>query len=258
MVRDDLATRRIPAGVAAEAKALGVGAEALRSMYAAELLLHYVAGDGAQDEALRRAVDAALAALAAQGDEGFLAVAANARGNPSNSSRVDAMAKATWRPGLEATLLDGIRAASRDVYLGAPLRMPGGIDTPAVREHLRASLEAYDAHASNFAAAAGALASLGDPALVDPVAAKLRVPHGSGLRAMLLGSLGGIGGDRVRDVLVEYVRRPETSDEVVALEALARFDASTAKAEAEALLRRTGESALPTAVQRRIEAFLAR
>lgn len=249
--REYLDSMRVPSSVAAEATALRVTDGALRGMYRAEFLLHS-RSQAPNDEVLREVTDVALAALAAAGDEGFLAVAANARGNPENVSPIEALAKATWRPGLESSLLDWLRSASPREPAGAVLRALGAVDTREVREALRDSLRRYAAHASNFAAAASSLGALRDAESVPAIGARLREPQWSGLRPSLFDSLARIGGDGARDVLVAYARDATTSDKGGALEALARFDPAAARAEAEALDARGGLSPAEAARVRRV------
>jgi hypothetical protein len=257
MTREYLDTMKVPTPVAEQAKVLGVSAEALRDMYGAELLLHY-AGQSPGGGDMRRAADSALALLASRGDEGFLAVAANARGNPSNTSRVDAMAKATWRPGLERHLLEWMQGAAPDAPVTAVLRALGGIDSPEVRELLRAALTKYRNHATHFTTAAAALAALGDSSAVGPIGDRLFEPTWSMLRPSLLDSLGRLGGEEAGRVLVAYLRDPRADLESTAVEALSRFDAASARAEAKALLDGTHGNPVTPAESERLRRLLER
>lgn len=224
VVREYLDALKVPPSVAREAADLHVGPESIRAMYAAEYLL-------AMGEK-----EAALATLAAYQDEGFRAVMANVRGNPTNYAPVRLLVTATWRPGLEASLLEWLRAASPRENLGAPLRALGAIDTPEVREFLRGALKVYDQNASNFAMAASSLAQLKDDAAVQPISVKLRESWWSGLHGSLLDSLGEIGSREARQALLEFVRDEKAGSKAAALSALARIDPTAARAEAKALL----------------------
>lgn len=254
--REYLDTMTVPAGVAAEAKALHVSPEALRAMYATELLLHE-RGDTTADPALRAATDQSLRALAGFGDEGFRALVANVIGNPENTSRGDAIAAAVWRPGLEEALLERLRALPAGLVATAPLRALGAMDAPATRAYLKDALRTYADHASNFASAAEALGALHEEDAADAIAAKLRVPSWSGLRASLLDSLGGVGGPRARAALLDWLRDPQGDHESHAARALARLDPAAARAEADAIVRGSSPNRATPAEVAALQAFLA-
>ena len=234
---------QIPAAVSAAAKELGVPAVALREMYAAEYMLHFQRqhrGNALLDDMLREA----LADLGRHGAVGFGAVVANAQGNPQNSSHLDVLAKATWRPGYEADLLSWLAKQPAQTPLGAPLRMLGGIDTAASREALREGLKRYAESAQNFVAAATALGHLADSDAATHVEPKLYASTWAGARPDLLDALGRMGGQDASAILVEFLRHAEGDHESSALRALVRISPATARREARALLDGMGENKL--------------
>jgi hypothetical protein len=259
MTREYLDAMTVPPTVAEEARRLGVGPEAVRTMYAAELLLHYRSQVPENAEMAAAARDS-LADLARLGEEGFLAVVANAVGNPHNTSRVDDLAAATWKAGWEARLLERLREGPADGAATAPLRALSGIDSPAVREFLRGALGRYRDHASNFAAASLALARLRETSATSEIADGLaRAGAATGLHAALLEALGRMGGDEARRRLVDYVRDRKGGRLLfVALTELARVDPAAARAEAEGLLAGAGGATLAPGDAEAVREFLRR
>jgi hypothetical protein len=205
---------------------------------------------------LARAAEIALERLAARDGEGFRAVVANALGNPHNSSAVDVMARATWNPGHEKTLLERLESQSADQTAIAPLRALGGVDAPAVREFLRAALQRYGNHAANFLQTAQSLATLGETGLAHRIAPKLRLNSWSGVRPALLDAFGRMGGNDARDALLAYLREPLGGSESAALRALARIDPAAARAEAKVLLGEDTKNPLDPIERRRVQDFL--
>lgn len=197
------------------------------------------------DDALRAAFDAFrkpsaenVARLERHGADGFRALVALLRGG-LNGTVFETLFERTWAPSMAGQERALIETADSDVHpwsrWGA-LRALGVADTPLARDYIVARLQS-ETDAGLFMCAAEAAGRMREARAVPDLSRGLRDKRWSTpLRGAIFLAAVEASGDGGRDLLLDYVREPNSDLLGTALHYLQRIDAKAAREAAAALL----------------------
>ncbi len=203
-----------------------------------------------------RAVAAERADLRALGEAGFAAVLEAIRDGEAHAL-THMLVEATAVPGGEKRLLALARSPSvPESGRCAALRSLAAFDDPSVRDALLRRV-ARERRPAPCAAAASALAALGEPRAVDAVAKRLDAFDAEWFPVhwKLVHAIGTLGGDTAVERLAAYARDDRATNAVAlayAIDHLSRLDLAVAAATARAIVTGSRFAKFPQTTQERI------